>query len=162
MSFKSKRTLVTLITGIGLAVGYSTYALGRHAPAAGDIGAWALAMLVFIGGAILASIIIQIAFHIIYSVGVAVRERTREDVEVERIIVSDTAEDELDKLIGLKSSRAGYVCTGLGFVVALAALAFLDTSTVAALHVVMGACFAGALLEGCVSIRLYEKGVGNA
>jgi len=159
MTFKSKRTLAALITGVGLGVGYTLYALGKHAPAAGDIRAWALAILVFIGIAVAAMVVLHILFHIGYSIGVAVTERQRDDREVERIIASEVTEDELDRLVGLKSSRASAICTGAGLMAALVWFAFFGTSAVVALHLIVGATFVGTWIEGCISIYFYERGV---
>ena len=159
MSFKSKRIVTSMLAGAALAGGYIIYALGARAPAPEDTSAWALAILIFIGISVAAQIVIQIVFHIAYSVGVAVKERARTDTEVERIIAAETAEDERDKLVGLKSTRTGYACSGIGFLAALAGLAFLDASAVSALHILLVAVFAGSLLEGFVSILLYERGV---
>ena len=148
-----------MIAGAALTAAYIIYALGGNAPAADNISAWAQTILIFIGIAVGASIIIQILFHIAYSVGIAVKERERDDKEVERIIASETAEDELDRLISLKSSQAGYICAGIGFVATLAALAFFNVSVVVVLHILLGAMFTGSCIEGCLSIRFYERGV---
>ena len=159
MSFKSKRIITGMFVGVLLAAAYIIYALGRYAPSPEDVGAWALAILIFVGISIVLSIVIQILFHIAYSIGIAVKERERDDKEVERIIASEVTEDELDKLIGLKSSRAGYICAGAGFLAALIWLAFFGASVVVALHIIMGAFFIGSGVEGFISIRFYERGV---
>ena len=159
MTFKSKRTLVSMAAGAALTAAYVVYALGGQAPAPEDLSAWALAMLVFIGIAVAASVVIQILFHIAYSVGVAVKERALSDKEVERIVEAETAEDEMDELVGLKSSHAGYMCAGIGFAAALAGLAFFGATAVAALHIMLGAVLIGSLAEGVISIKLYERGV---
>ena len=159
MTFKSKRTIVSMMAGVILAVAYIMYALGTKAPSLSDISAWAVAMLVFIGIAIVASIVIQILFHILYSIGIAVKERDLDDKEVERIIESETVEDEDDKTISLKTSRAGYFCTGIGFIIALVWLAFMGTSMVVAFHILLGAIFIGSFIEGIMSVRYYERGI---
>ena len=159
MTFKSKRTLVSMAAGTALTAAYVIYALGGRAPAPEDLRAWALTMLVFIGIAVAASVVIQILFHIAYSVGVAVRDRALSDKEVERIVEAETAEDEMDALVGLKSSRIGYACSGIGFAAALVWLAFFGASAVTALHIMLGAVCAGSFAEGVISIKLYERGV---
>ena len=161
MSFKSKRIIVSIIAGVALTAAYIVYALGWRAPAPQDVSAWALSMLVFIGIAVVAIIIIQIVFHIAYSVSVAVKERDRDDKQVERIIEFETAEDEMDKLVSLKSSRIGYFFAGIGFASALVALAFFGASSVVALHILFGAFSVGSCVEGGVSVFLYERGVRN-
>ena len=159
MTFKSKRVIASMVAGAAQAVAYIVYMLSTHAPAPEDVRAWALTMLVFIGIAIVANIIIQILFHIAYSVGVAVKERAQDDKKVERIIAAETDEDEMDKLVSLKSSRIGYVCIGIGFIAALVGLAFLGASAVVALHILLGAFFAGSFIEGGLSVYFYERGV---
>ena len=159
MTFKSKRTITSMVAGAVLIIAYIIYALSSRAPIQEDVAMWALTILVFIGVAIFANIAIQILFHIAYSVGVAVKERKRDDREVERIIASETTEDELDRIINLKASHVGYIFAGIGFVAALAGLAFFGSSTVVALHIMVAALFIGNFVEGCVSIRFYERGV---
>ena len=155
MTFKSKRTITSIITGLILATAYCFYALSQNAPAAEDISAWATTILIFIGIAVAANITIMIFFHIAYSIGVTAKEHDN----AERIIAAETAEDEMDKLVELKSSRAGYICAGIGIMAALVWLAFLDTSVVVALHLLLAGSFAGSMIEGIISIRLYERGV---
>ena len=160
MSYQSKRTLVSMLAGVLFIVAYAVYALGERSPAPENLKAWAIAMLVFIGLAVAAVIVIQILFHIIFAVGVAVREHENDDKEVERIIEASVFEDERERLIGLKSSRLGYACAGIGFVAALAALA-LGKSAVVALHIMFVAAAAGSLFEGGASIYFFERGVRN-
>jgi len=159
MTFKSKRTITDLIAGTALTCAYVAYALSDRTPKPDDLTNWARTMLAFIGIAVGVTIIIQIAFHIVYSISVAVKERERNDKEVERIIAAETAEDELDKLISLKSSRAGYICMGAGFVAVLVTLSFFNASPVTALHILFASIIAGSGLEGFISILFYEKGV---
>ena len=161
MSYKSKRTIASLGAGILLLIAYLVYASGSHAPAQEDIRGWATLILAFIAISVGVLIVIQILFHIGYSIGIAVKEKLTEDTddkEVERIVASAMVEDEMDKLIALKSTHAGYVCAGLGFVAALTALA-LGKPIVAALHILAGAAFLGSFVEGCISIYLYERGI---
>ena len=159
MTFKSKRTITSMATGAAMMAAYIIYAMSARAPSAGELAAWARLLLVFIGAAIAVVIGIQVLFHILFAVGVAVRERERTDGEVERIVAAEVHEDELDKLVTLKASHVGYTITGCGLVAALVLLAFFGVSAIAALHVFVGAAAVGAFIEGGVSIRLYEKGV---
>ena len=159
MSYNSKKILTGMLTGVAIFIAYIVFSLGEHSPK--TISSWAIAMLAFIGVGIVASIVIQILFHVGLAIGVAVKNQSCEDDEiVERIISSATIEDERDKLISLKSAHIGYVCEGIGFMCFLAILAN-GSSVVLALNVLFGAFFAGSLVEGVVSIFLYEKGVNN-
>jgi hypothetical protein len=160
MSYSSKRTIASIIAGLILIAAYAIYALGTAAPASEDLKGWAIAMLGFIGISVAVAVVIQILFHIALAIGIAVKERQCEDKEVERIISSTVVEDERDKFISLKSSRIGYICAGIGFVIALVALAF-GIASVVALHILFGIFAAGSIIEGIVSVYYYEKGVRN-
>ena len=159
MTLKSKRSITSLTAGILTAAGYVIYALSSAAPDTDDLKAWAIAMLIFIGIAVGAQIVTQIAFHIVVAAGIAVKEG-EDDKAVERIIESEMREDERDKSITLKASHAGYSCIGIGFAAALIALA-CGAAALAALHILLGSCFAAALTDGIVSVYLYEKGVSK-
>jgi hypothetical protein len=158
MSYNSKKTIASIITGVLIVTSYIIYALSDCSPAPEDLKSWATAMLVFIGIGVAAVIIIQIIFHIALSISIAVKEQGQNDKTVERIIASTVVEDERDKLISLKSSHIGSVFAGIGFVVALVALTF-GTSVVTALHILFGTFSGGSLAEGIVSVYFYERGI---
>ena len=155
MSYNSKRTIVSMAAGNILIAAYILY-VRANTPA--NLKAWAITMLAFLGIAIAASIAIQILFHIVLAAELAVKNR--DDKEAERILASATAEDEREKLIGLKASRIGYTAAGIGFMVALAALAF-GLSAVTALHILLGSFALGNIAEGFAGIILHERGVHN-
>lgn len=157
MTLKSKKNITSMAMGILSLVAYLIYALGNSAPPAGDLKAWASAILIFVGISVAAQIVAQIVFHIAVAVGIAVREREKDGKIVERIIKSEMSEDERDKGIIQKASHFGYICVGTGFAAALTALA-LGALAVTALHILLAACFAAGLAEGIVNICLYEKG----
>jgi len=158
MTYKSKRTITSIAAGILFLAAYLVYALGKNSPAPENLKSWALTMLIFIGISVAVSVVIQILFHIAFSIGIAVKEGNAR--EVERIVESSMVEDEMDKLINLKSVHIGYICAGIGFVAALAALAF-GASAVFALHILFGSFAGGSFVEGGVSVYLYERGVRN-
>ena len=160
MSYKSKRTVVSIVTGIVFLMVYTYYALGAHAPTPDNVKSWAITMLVFIGIGVVASIVIQIVFHLLFSIGVTIKEQDCDDKKVERMISSLMVEDEMDKLIGLKSARIGYFIAVAGFILALVELV-TGLSAVMALHILFGTFAIGAIMEGVVSVYLYEKGVLN-
>ena len=157
MSYKSIRTIASMFMGVVLAILYGVYALGSQAPGPEDVGAWALAMLVFVGISIGVAIVVQILFHIAYSIGIAVKEREKEDQEVERILSSLMVEDEMDWFINLRSESMGYYCVGAGFLGTLLSLS-LGMSVVPALHIALGSFFFASLVEGATSIYGHEKG----
>ena len=159
MTYNSKSILVSMGAGVLMAAAYIVYALGGSAPAPDDLKAWAIAMLIFTGACIVAGIIIQILFHIGLAIGIAIKEG-EDDRNIERIIASSAVEDEMKKLINLKSSRVGYVCSGIGFLAALAVLA-LGMRAITALHIIFASIAVGSLIEGCFSVYLHERGVHN-
>jgi hypothetical protein len=148
-----------MAAGVLLLAAYIIYALG-NSPGQGSLKSWAIVMLVFIGIGIAALILIQILFHIAFSIGIAVKDPEGEEKNIERIISSSMVEDEMDMLISLKSAHAAYICAGIGFIAALAALAF-GASAVFALHILFGSFAAGSTLEGGMSVYCYEMGCKN-
>ncbi len=163
MTYKSKRTLTSIIVSAALYIGYIVYAMGKYQTDPENIKSWAIALLIFIGISIVAQIVIQILFHIGLAVGMAVKEEMKgngESDEVTRNLNSSMVEDEMDKLIKLKSGRVGYICIGIGFVATLLAFAF-GLSNVLAINILFGSFAVGTIIEGSVSIHYFEKGVHN-
>jgi uncharacterized membrane protein len=160
MTYKSKRTITSIAAGILFLAAYLVYALGKNSPAPENLKSWALVMLVFIAIGVVTQLIIQILFHIAFSIAIAVKEQESDDKEVERLITSAMVEDEMDKLISLKSAHVGYICAGIGFIAFLVTLAF-GAPAVFPLHILFGSFFAGTIADGCVGVYCYETGVRN-
>ena len=165
MSYQVKRIIVSLVSGTALLAAYCLYAfnpLRLSASADAGLAAWAKTMLIFIGIGIVATIIIQIIFHILLSISIAVKKKIKdescEDKEIERSINAEIVEDEMDKLIELKSSRIGFFVSGFGLVAGLVELAF-GLSPVVMLNTVFLTFMAASLLEGVVQLVYYRKGV---
>ena len=158
MSYNSRRIITTIIAGVILFIAYIVYATRKYAEGMVDLKSWAITILIFIGISVAVMIVIQILFHIIYAMGIAIKEQDQDDKQVERIIESSMVEDERDKIIKLKSERGGYICAGIGFLVALALFAS-GQSAILGLNVLLMAFFCGSLVEGILSIRFYERGV---
>ena len=158
MTFKSKRTITSMITGLLLFAGYYGYVLKKLTPGSEDLKSWATATLIFIGISVVAQIVILILFHIAMSVGMAVIDQERDGEKIERLISSSAFEDEMDKLISLKADRVNFICASAGFMAVLAALA-LGQPVALALHILFGSFAAGSVISGGVSVYLYEKGI---
>jgi len=139
-------------------VGYVIYASGSAAPPPEDLKSWAVVLLVYIGICIVVGIIIQIVFNIVFSIGISVKEADCDKKKAGRILKSLILEDERYKLINLKSSNAAYICDGVGFVIGLIALA-AGAPTVFMLHIMVAAFAAGAIIKGCMTAYLNERGV---
>lgn len=123
---------------------------------------WAVTMLQYIGIGIAAAIVIQIVFHILLSVAIAAKESISsekcDDDHIKKTIALEMVEDEMDKLIELKSMRIGFAVAGGGFMIALITLV-LDYTPVLMLNIFFGAFSVGSMLEGFAQLYYYRKGV---
>ena len=165
MSYTSKRNIVSIVAGIALIVAYVIYAMGANAPATEDIKAWAVAILVFIGIGIGMQIVVQIVFHVVLTIGIAVKEEIKtgsknSGVTAERIVKAEMVEDEWIKIIGLKASRVGSWFVGAGVIAALISLA-VGAETVVTLHILFGMSALASVVEGITGIIYHERGVRN-
>ena len=165
MSYQEKKTLVSILTGILLLAAYCIYAFskvqaGMVAP--DDMKFWATTILIFIGIGVVASIVIQIVFHILLSIAIAVRKQMQDgqcdDKEVEKTIKQEMVENEMDKLIGLKSMRVGFAVAGIGFIAALVSL-LLNHSPAVMLNIIFISFSIGTIVEGITQLYFYRRGV---
>lgn len=165
MSYQEKKTITSMVSGLILMGVYALHAWGRYQ--AGEVPAdnpalWAGMMLRYIGIGIIITIILQILFHILLSIGIAVREKisdeSRDDKEIEKAIKQEMVEDERDKLIELKSLRAGFILAGIGFIASLVSLALGYPSAVM-LNILFFSFFTGSFLEGLVQLHYYRRGL---
>lgn len=167
MSYQEKRTVVSILSGVLLLGAYCIYCFGKYqsgAVAADDLKFWAGTMLLFIGIGIVATIVIQIVFHILLSVAIAVREKIKDDTcgdkEIENMIGSEMVTDEMDKLIELKSMRISFGFAGIGFILALVSLV-LDFSPAVMINILFVSFSVGSLVEAFTQLYFYRKGVKN-
>jgi hypothetical protein len=161
MSYQQKRTLTSMVTSLLVFGAYCLYAFPRYG-FEDSLQAWARTMLIFIGVAALANIVVQIVFHVLLSVGVSVREAIQDhDVDSDRIdaaIRQEIVEDERDKLIALKSRQAGFFISGVGLFAGLVSLV-LGATPVLMLNILYGGFFLGAVAEGVVNLVIHRRGV---
>ena len=165
MSYPERKTIVQILTGAAILVSYCIYALGHYqAGTAGsnELKFWATTILIFLGISIVASIVIQIIFHILQSIGIAVHEKIQnvdvEEKEIEKSIQAEMVEDEMDKLIELKSMRVGFIFAGVGFVAGLVALV-LDYSAAVMVNIFFLSFFVESLFEGGAQLYYYRRGI---
>ena len=167
MSYQEKKTIVSILTGILLLAAYCIYAFskvqsGMFAP--DYMKFWATAILIFIGIGVVASIVIQIVFHILLSIAIAVKEQVQngkcDDKEIEKTLELEMVEDEMDKLIGLKSMRIGFAIAGIGFIAALVSLV-LNYSPAVMLNIIFVSFSIGSMIEGITQLYFYRRGVKN-
>jgi hypothetical protein len=164
MSYQETKTSASIFSGVLVLAAYCIYAFNPARLAAlppGDLRSWASTMLIFIAIGIGATIVIQIVFHILYSIGLAVRSKIEDqqsdDKEIERTINREMVEDERDKQIELKSIRIGFIVAGIGFVAGLLSLVFNYTPVVM-LNIVYLSFLVGSLLEGMGRLYYYRRG----
>ena len=161
MSYQEKRTLTIIITMSLVFVAYCLYAFSTY-QIQDSIQLWARTMLIFMGIGAVTTIIIQIIFHVLFAVGIAVKEAMHDhDVDESRIseeIQGEMIEDERDKLIELKSRQAGFITSGAGFMAALIVLS-IGLTPVVAINLIFASFFIGSVAEGIVNMIFYRRGV---
>ncbi len=127
-----------------------------------NIKPWATTMLVFIGIGIVASIIIQIVFHILLSISIAIKEKIKneqcEDLEIDKKIEMEFVEDEMDKLIALKAMRIGFGIASFGFFLALFSIV-MNYSSVIMLNIMFISFCISAIVAGVAQLFFYRSGV---
>ena len=167
MSYKVKRTVVSILTGVLLMAAYCIYAFGKvqsGTVAPDDMKFWATTILVFSGIGIVTLIIILIVFHIFLSIAMAVKGQVQngkcDEKEIEKTLELEMAEDEMDKLIELKSMRVSFTIVGIGFAVALGSLV-LNYSPAVMLNIMFASFFIGSLIEGITQLYFYNTGIKN-
>jgi hypothetical protein len=157
-----------MITSLAVAVAYCIYVFNQYQAGfvlPGDLKFWAKNMLIFIGIHIGAAILIQIIFHILLSVSIAVKEKMQNgtcDDEINEIVEESIEQefvtDEREKLVGLKASRIGFIVMGIGFVAGLVSI-LADYSAVTMLNILYLSFYVGTLCDGASQIYFYRKGV---
>ena len=165
MSYPEKRAIVSVLAGIAIIVSYFIYVYGKTGAgeaAQDDLKFWAGTMLMFIVVGIIANIVIQIVFHILLSMSIAIREQyvngQKDDKHIEKEIAAEMIEDEMDKLVELKSLRVGFAIAGIGFVTALI-YAYLGFSVAVMMNIIFISFSAGSVLEGFSQLFFYRRGV---
>jgi hypothetical protein len=152
---------VNTASGAVMLAAYILYAIGKDVPQPEtfeSLGSWAEFMLAFMGMAIVVMIAVNVVYHIAFSVRIAVKSQGSDDEEVCRMVSASLVEDEMGKLIDLKSMRVGYACAGIGIVLTLAVLAY-GNSPILALNIMFVSLFMGMIAEGLFACRMYTGGV---
>jgi hypothetical protein len=165
MTYQVKKTITEIISGAIVLGVYLFYAFGRYHSgllAPDDLKNWAQLMLIFIGVGIAATIVIQIIFHILLSISIAIKENIKNggcaDQEIENRIQLEIVEDEMDKLIELKALRVGVIVAGVGFVISLIILV-LGYPPMFMLNTVFISFSFGNILEGFTKLYYYKRGI---
>jgi hypothetical protein len=165
MSYQEKRVGITIFVGLLVILSYGFYAFFNYRNdkiIIDDLSTWASMILIFIGIGIIATIVVQILFHITHSIFIAIKEKKNNpdmtNEELEKIIKQTMVTDEMDKLVELKSMRVGFIVSGIGFVLSLL---FVLTGYSAAIMInIMFLAFSiGSIGEGCAQLFYYKKGI---
>lgn len=172
MTYHEKRTIVTSITGLLVMLSYLFYAIFKYNEGSAEsltLKFWASKMLIFIGIGVVTIIIAMILFHIIYSIGLAIKlKMENKDIsdkgieqKINQLIKTDTVEDEMGKLIELKAMRIGFIFAGIGFVLSLVSL-LLNYSPIIMINILFLSFSLGSTLEGLAQLYYYRKGIRYA
>ncbi len=165
MSYQIAKTVTNILSGIAVLVVYLVYVSSRYQAgllAMDELKSWAQIMLIFIGIGIAMAIVVQIIFHILFSIGIAVNQSIKNgscnDQDIEKTIELEMVEDEMGKLIELKAMRVSFIFVGIGFVASLVLL-FFDYPAFIALNVLFASFFAAGILDGFTQLYYYLRGV---
>lgn len=164
MTYQTKKTLVSLMASLILLISYCISVYNDFSKVLileNDASFWARKMLLFIGIGIVINIISFIVFHILLSVNLTVKDSTKDSKEINRKLELEMVEDEMDKLIELKSLRVGYIIASIGFILGLILLA-LNASLAIVLNTLFLSFFVGAIAEGISNLFYYFRGIRNA
>ena len=159
MPYQAKKTLISLVLSLIILVLYITNILPQIGILT-TISDWTKIMLVHIGLGAIITIVLHIIFHIYLSASIAIKERDKDDKAIERSINQEMVEDEMTKLIDLKSLQVGYIVTGIGFVSGLVLLS-IGYNMILVLNIMFLSFFIGSVIEGLVNIFFNLKGVHN-
>ncbi len=160
MTYQTKKTIVSLLASIAILISYciSVYNdISKSLTLENDATFWAKKMLIFIAIGVAINMISFIVFHILLSVNLSVKDSK----EINRKLELEKVEDEMDKLIELKSLRVGYIIASTGFILGLIFLAF-NTSIAIVLNILFLSFFVGAIAEGISNLFFYFRGIRNA
>jgi hypothetical protein len=148
MSFQERRSLVAIISSIGIAAIYFAYMLQRAAADGVDVAQdsrfWAASILILIPVSIVARIIIYIVFSITNTIA------TREE--------EPTFMDERDKLIELKASQNGSSVFIMGFILSLVTVV-IGLPPAAMFIALIVAGMLSALITEVSQLLYYRRGV---
>lgn len=164
MYYQQKKAIASFISVVLVLAAYCMYGFAKYQEAGAallnDLNFWSTSMLVFIGVSIVVSVVIQIVFHIMLAVSGVVGSKLKgkelkdpcEEVEI------SPKEDEMDKLIGLKSMRNAFLVAGAGFIMALISLTLQAPSAIM-LNVLFLSFYVGSVIQYISQLYFYRKGV---
>ncbi|RIH91627.1 hypothetical protein Mgrana_02437 [Meiothermus granaticius NBRC 107808] len=148
MSYQEIKSIVALVSTLLINGLYGWYVFWRYqqeAPGVAELFRfWAVAMLIFMGVALVAQILITVVFRAAY------RRITGE--------TEPSFADELDRTIGLRATRNAYYAFALGLVVALLTQV-LSLPPVALFATMFLAGIASEVAQALTQLYYYRRGV---
>lgn len=148
MTYQEKKSIVSLVSAILIFAAFWLYMYPQHP--AGGLGSlqtfryWGFFVLILTLVSIIAHIIISIIFNIIFRITTGEKE--------------PRFEDELDKIIALKSYRNSFAVFILGFLTAMGSLVIYETSQLMFIILILSGFLSD--VTGSVSkLYHYRKGV---
>jgi hypothetical protein len=167
MSYQEKRTITGIFSAILILVAYILFILTKFHTGTihnQDVRFWAGSILIFIGIGIVSAIVIQIVFHILLSISIAVKETDygrNKSKDINKAVMNSMVDDEMHRMIELKSSKSGFYFTGIGFIASLISLV-LGFPIAVMLNILFVSWILGWIFEGFMRLNYYRKGLGNA
>lgn len=149
MSYQEKKSIATILGTLPIIIFYIIYTVSKQQAGidlANDLGFWGRTMLITIGIGIVVTIVTLIVFHIINAVLTQGEE------------ADPGIEDELDKLVELKSDRFSFILVGIGFMAALVTLV-LSMPPAVMLNIIFFSFYLGSIIGEIAKIYFYRRGV---
>ncbi|OHD15329.1 MAG: hypothetical protein A2086_08420 [Spirochaetes bacterium GWD1_27_9] len=158
MSNQERRVFISILNGVFILVAYFIFVLFFKKVDSGEniLKFYAITMLVFIVAGIIIQILSLIFLSIFISVKNAIENKDYTNVSKDCEII----EDEMDKLIELKSLGIGYAFVGIGFVISLITL-ILNFEPYIMLNIIFISFLAGSIFEGVAKLYFYKRGIKN-
>lgn len=148
MSYQERRTIMSMLSGLIIFVGYSLYVYQNYNDrlfgSEVDFRFWATAILMMIPVSIVARIVIHIIFSIVNEM--ASKEK---DPKIT---------DERDKLIDLRATRNSHYTFALGFMLGIISLLFEGTPTYMMFVYFVLFGFLSEMIEGITRLYYYKRG----
>lgn len=148
LSYQEKSLIVSIITSVLVYTIYGVLVALRHQAgnfdSADEFHFWGIAILLLILVLVVVEVIMQVVFNVINTIV------TREEVDPSFV-------DERDKLIDLKATTYQFMVFGIGFLLAMGAIA-LGRSPTLMFALIMGFMMAAGIFGSIAKLYLYRRG----
>lgn len=167
MTFKEKKSLVSILVSTLLIVAYIIFTVvryqGGHLPL-DNYQLWAIILLAFGGIYIISYIVIYVIFYLTTSVSMAVKEQIKtgkvNEIDFEQKIKTEMNEDEFDKIISLKAQRVSSIVTSFIIFIGVVLIAF-NLEIVLLLNMILIGGFLGNIANDLTKIYFFKRGNSN-